>query len=148
MVSFDIESLFTNIPLLQSIEIAVDYILTGNLNIKLSKDNLKELFLIATAQTHFLFQGNYYDQIDGVATGSPLALVLANLLMGHMKEFGSNNTMVLQFISTADMWMAPSAFSITKKMQQQSPFSRHNCLLQEFLHRPSHQLSQIYVFSL
>ena len=62
VVSFDIESLFTNIPLLQSIEIAVDYILMGNLNIKLSKDNLKELFLIATAQTHFLFQGNYYDQ--------------------------------------------------------------------------------------
>ena len=83
VVSFDIESLFTNIPLLQSIEIAVDYILMGNLNIKLSKDNLKELFLIATAQTHFLFQGNYYDQIDGVATGSQLALVLANLLMGH-----------------------------------------------------------------
>ena len=83
MVSFDVESLFTNIPLLESIELAVDYILTENPNIKLSKDNLKELFLIATAQTHFLFQGNYYDQIDGVAMGSPLAPVLANLFMGH-----------------------------------------------------------------
>ena len=68
-VSFDVESLFTNIPLLESIELAVDYILTGNPNIRLSKGNLKELFLIATAQTHFLFQGNYYDQIDGVAMG-------------------------------------------------------------------------------
>ena len=82
MVSFDVESLFTNIPLLESIELAVDYILTGNPNIRLSKDNLKELFLIATAQTHFLFQGNYYDQIDGVAMGSPLAPVLANLFHG------------------------------------------------------------------
>ena len=67
-VSFDVESLFTNIPLLETIELAVDYILTGNPNIRLSKGNLKELFLIATAQTHFLFQGNY-DQIDGVAMG-------------------------------------------------------------------------------
>ena len=83
MVSFDVENLITNIPLLESIELAVDYILSGNPNIKLSKDNLKELFLVATAQTHFLFKGKYYDQIDGVAMGSPLALVLANLFMGH-----------------------------------------------------------------
>jgi len=55
MVSFDVESLFTNIPLLESIELAVDYILSGNPNIKLNKDSLKELFLVATAQTHFLF---------------------------------------------------------------------------------------------
>ena len=83
MVSFDVESLFTNIPLLESIELAVDYILSGNPNIKLSKDSLKELFLVATAQTHFLFRGKYYDQTDGVAMGSPLAPVLANLFMGH-----------------------------------------------------------------
>jgi len=56
-VSFDVESLFTNIPLLEAIELAVDYILSGNPNIKLSKDSPKELFLVATAQTHFLFQG-------------------------------------------------------------------------------------------
>ena len=53
MVSFDVESLFVNIPLLESINLAIDYILSNNPNIKLSKDNLKELFLVATAQTHF-----------------------------------------------------------------------------------------------
>jgi len=41
MVSFDVESLFTNIPLLETIELAVDYILSGNPNIKLSKDSLR-----------------------------------------------------------------------------------------------------------
>jgi len=115
MVSFDVESLFTNIPLLESIELAVDYILSGNPNIKLSKDSLKELFLVATAQTHFLFQGNYYDQKDGVAMGSPLAPVVANLFMGHHERI-SNNAMVLLFISTVDMWMTPFAYSTTKRM--------------------------------
>ena len=115
MVSFDVESLFTNIPLLESIELAVDYILSGNPNIKLSKDSLKELILVATAQTHFLFQGNYYDQIDGVAMGSPLAPVVANLFMGHHERI-SNNAMVLLFISTVDMWMTPFAYSTTKRM--------------------------------
>ena len=31
----------------------------------------------------FLFNGKFYDQIDGIAMGSPLAPVLANLFMGH-----------------------------------------------------------------
>ena len=37
-------------------------------------------------QTHFLFNGSSYDQIDGVAMGSPLAPVLANLFMGHHEK--------------------------------------------------------------
>ena len=60
MISFHVESLFTNIPLLAVDYVplpAVDYILSGNPNIKLSKDSLNELFLVATAQTYFLFQG-------------------------------------------------------------------------------------------
>ena len=34
-------------------------------------------------KTHFLFNGSFYDQIEGVAMGSPLAPVLVNLFMGH-----------------------------------------------------------------
>ena len=29
-----------------------------------------KLFDFATSGTHFLFNGNYYDQVDGVAMGS------------------------------------------------------------------------------
>ena len=37
-----------------------------------------------TLETHFIFKGTYYAyQVDGVAMGSPLAPVLANLFMGH-----------------------------------------------------------------
>ena len=86
MVSFDVESLFTNIPLIESIDLAVDYIMKGNPEIKLGRENLTKLFFFATAQTHFSFLGNFYDQIDGVAMGSPLAPVLANLFMGHHEK--------------------------------------------------------------
>ena len=44
---------------------------------------MKKLFIIATSQTHFQFDGRFFDQIDGVAMGSPLAPALANLFMGH-----------------------------------------------------------------
>ena len=86
MVSFDVESLFTNIPLEESIDLAIHYIVEGNTDLKLRKSNLKQLFLFATAQIHISFNGNFYDQIDGVAMGSPLATVLANLFYGSPRN--------------------------------------------------------------
>ena len=70
-VSFDVESLFTNIPLEECIDLAVKYILKGNPDTKLSDTELRDLFSVATAQTHFLFNGSFYDQIDGVAMPPP-----------------------------------------------------------------------------
>ena len=54
MVSFDIVSLFTNIPLEQTINIAIDYIIKSKA-LKISKSDLKRLFKFATSQTHFFF---------------------------------------------------------------------------------------------
>ena len=93
LVSFDVESLFTNILLEECIDSAVDYISEGNPDLKLTESELRSLFTVATAQTHFLFNGSFYDQIDGVAMGSPLALnlVLANLFMGHHEKLWLEN---------------------------------------------------------
>ena len=49
MVSFDVESLFTNIPLEECIDLAVNYISKGNPDIKLNKSELRSLFTTATA---------------------------------------------------------------------------------------------------
>ena len=82
MTSFDIVSLYTNIPLNETIDLAVNIIKTNEPNLKINHKELKKLFLFATAETHFLFENNIYDQVDGVSMGSPLAPVLANLFMG------------------------------------------------------------------
>ena len=86
MVSFDVERLFTNIPLDERIDLADNYINKGNPGFKLSASDLKRLFSFATTETHFLFKGTFYDQIDGVAMGSPLVAVLANIFMGHHEK--------------------------------------------------------------
>ena len=91
MVSLDVNSLLTNIPLTESIDLAVSSILQNNSSLKLSTQDLTKLFSFATAQTHFLFNGNTYDQIDGVSMGSPLAPVLANLFMGHHEKIWLEN---------------------------------------------------------
>ena len=82
LVSFDVTSLFTNIPLTETIELAINLIRANEPSVKLSRAQLRKMFLFATKQAHFLFNGDYYDQIDGVAMGSPLGPVLANLFMG------------------------------------------------------------------
>ena len=82
LISYDVVSLYTNIPLKESIELAVDTIITNEPDIKIGKAELSELFEYATAMTHFLFEGNIYDQIDGVAMGSPLAPVFCKSFHG------------------------------------------------------------------
>ena len=52
----------------------------------ITKKELKKLFLFATSQTHFIFNIKFYNQIDGVAMGSPLAPVHANIFMGFYES--------------------------------------------------------------
>ena len=49
MVSFDVNSLFTNIPLNETIDIAVTIILDKKPNLGISQNDLKQLFLFATS---------------------------------------------------------------------------------------------------
>ena len=70
-VSFDVESLFTNLPLNECIDLAVKYISEGNPGLKLSENELKRLFGFATNESHFPFKGKLYDQMDSVAMGYP-----------------------------------------------------------------------------
>ena len=76
LVSYDITRRFTNIPLQETIEIAINLIFNHNPNLDITRKELKKLFLFATSKTHFIFNSKFYNQIDGVAMGSPLALSL------------------------------------------------------------------------
>ena len=88
MISYNVCSLFTSIPLKETIDIAVNLIFDKYPDLKITRQELKKLFEFATSGTHFLFDGSYYDQIDGVMLGSPLCPVLANLFMGfHEKRW-------------------------------------------------------------
>ena len=55
LVSYDVTSLFTTIPLQETIDIAINLIFNHNPNLNITKKELKKLFLFATLQTHFLF---------------------------------------------------------------------------------------------
>ena len=79
--SYDVTSLFTNIPLQETIGIAINLIFNHIPNLNITRKELKKLFLFGTSQTHCIFNSKFYNQIDGVAMGSHLAPVLANIFM-------------------------------------------------------------------
>ena len=71
-------SLSTNIPPQETIDIAINLIFNRNPNLNITRKELKKVFLFATSHSHFIFNSEFYNQIDGVAMGSPLAPVLVS----------------------------------------------------------------------
>ena len=57
-----------------------------SLNFKEDQDQLVKLLEIATTNQFFQFDGQLYEQTDGVAMGSPLGPLMANVFMCHLEE--------------------------------------------------------------
>ena len=76
LCSFDISSLFTNVPLDETIEICADALYRGHLDCPpIPEDTFRELMLIAARGVEFSFNNQMYKQLDGVAMGSLLAFM-------------------------------------------------------------------------
>ena len=79
MGSLDIDSLFTNITLEETIEISTNNLFkNSDIVHSLKKSEFKEILSLATKEWYFIFNNILYKQIDGVAIGSPLGSSLAN----------------------------------------------------------------------
>ncbi|XP_049868146.1 uncharacterized protein LOC126368293 [Pectinophora gossypiella] len=81
MVSFDVESLFTNVPVQECLEVVKKKLHDNNIPMEYAK--LVEHCLLSS---YFVYRGEFFLQIDGVAMGSPVAPVIANLWMEHFEE--------------------------------------------------------------
>ena len=87
MVSFDVKSLFTNVPLDRTISIILKRIYDDNeRRISISRNKMKELLLLCTKKDHYTFNGKIYMQVDGVAMGSPLGPVLVDIFMIELEK--------------------------------------------------------------
>ena len=84
MASLDVESLFTNIPLDETIDIITKKVFEKKRTVNgISRSDFRRLLEISTKGTVFYFNGHYYIQKDGVAMGSPLGPALANAFLSH-----------------------------------------------------------------
>ena len=70
-VSFDAESLFTNVPLNKTINIILDRIYRQkSLKTNFKKRTMKKLVLDSCTKTAFSYDNIFYQQCDGVSMGS------------------------------------------------------------------------------
>ena len=82
MATLDVESLFTNIPLEETINISCDSLFGSEAKINnFSRNDFEKLLRMALQNNFFNFDGKTYKQIDGVAMGSPLGPSLANAFL-------------------------------------------------------------------
>ena len=82
--SLDVTSLFTNVPIDDTISVIIDHIKSKCLALPIPVDDLEKLLRLCTVNVQFMFDGTFYRQIDGVAMGSPLGPVLADIFMGQV----------------------------------------------------------------
>ena len=88
MASLDVDALFTNIPLDETIDICVKKLFkTPDTLVKgISKNDFRDLLNLATKESFFTFNNKFYIQVDGVAMGSLLGPILANIFLSHHEE--------------------------------------------------------------
>ena len=94
MASFDVTSLFTNmyIPLDETIDIISNRLFSNAVRFHgLTQLEFKKILGLAVKNCSFLFNGVLFQQIDGVAMGSPLGPLFANIFLSfHESNWLSN----------------------------------------------------------
>jgi hypothetical protein len=71
VISFDVVSLFTKIPLDEAIQIVKE----------VTDPETTNLVEVCLRSTFFSYQGEFYEKTSGVAMGSPLSPIVSNLFM-------------------------------------------------------------------
>ena len=88
MARHDVELLFTNIPLEETIKNCVNDLFSNNLYCgKLSRKDWSTLLKLATTESSFIFNNKLYKLIDRVPMGSTLLPTLDNAFLCH---YGKN----------------------------------------------------------
>ena len=81
-VSYDVESLFTNVPIHETIEYILDEIYINKKLPELCKRSIFRKFLLKlTCENTFMFNEKFFKQIDGCTMGGPLSVIMSNIFM-------------------------------------------------------------------
>ena len=95
LVSFDVESLFTNLPLKRTIDFNLDRVYNKKMIFtQLKKRTLKKLIKDTCTKEIFSANKKLYQQIDGISMGSSRGSLLANIIMTELER-----TIIKKFIN-------------------------------------------------
>ena len=84
MVSFDVTSLYTNIPIIDTLNIIKDYVNNDDQFTRkraIPQDKFLDLVHLVLTSTWYTFNSQFYQQADGVAMGGPASSITAEIYM-------------------------------------------------------------------
>ena len=87
--SYDVSALFTSVPIDPALNIIKDLLVKDNTlkerTVMEVEDNIL-LLEFCLKNTYFFFQGQFYEQVEGAAMGSPVSPIVANLYMEYLEQ--------------------------------------------------------------
>ena len=85
MASLDVTSLFTNVPLDETVDICTNSLCNNQEStyMDMDKATVKKMLNLAVKDNYFYFNGKLFEQIEGCSMGNSLAPTLANCFMAH-----------------------------------------------------------------
>ena len=86
LVSFDVKSLFTSIPLQLALDCTEKAIKNFTVEVPLPTDDITDLLNLCLTSTYFQYNGKHYKQLHGTAMGSPVSVAVAEIVMQNIEE--------------------------------------------------------------
>ena len=86
LVSFDVKSLFTSIPLQLAFKCTETAIRQSTATLPLPTEDIMDLLNLCLRSTYFQYNGKHYKQLHGTAMGSPVSVVVAEIVMQNIEE--------------------------------------------------------------
>ena len=128
IISYDVKALFTSVPIEPSIKIIKQHLENDkelHQRTSMSVQHITMLLEFCLRNTHFVFQGRFYEQTEGAAMGSPLSPIIANLYMEAFEEKAINTSP-----SPPSLWrrFVDDTFVIIKKTQKESFIKQINSI--------------------
>ena len=124
IISYEVKALFTSVPIEPAIKIIQQHLKDDQelqQRTSMSVQHITWLLEFCLKNTHFIFQGRFYEQTKGAAMGSPLSPVIANL---YVEAFEKKAISTSPNPPSLCRRFVDDTFVIIKKTQKDS-FIRH-----------------------
>ena len=99
-MSFDVKSQFTSIPLQLALDCTENAIKNSTAELPLPTDDIMDLLNLCLTSTYFQYNGKHYKQLHGTAMGSPVSVVVAEIVMQNIEEQA-----VATYTRTIPIWL-------------------------------------------
>ena len=130
LVSFDVKSLYTNVPLKETVDIVTKYVYSKeSVCIPPIPKTIFRKLLLKVTEGNFMFNGECYKQVDGLAMGGPLGPSLANFFLAHLEKTKMFNNCPYTMHPKLYLRYIDDVFAVFDSKQQHDDFFSYiNCL--------------------